>query len=153
MITALLFLYVGGSAYAECIVDGTSYDVGGTGVTTVDRGNPITLAIIKDNWDTSGDDITTCDVSNITDMTFMFKDEDAFNQDISTWDVSNVTRMYGMFWRADAFNQDISSWNVSNDLYQLFRVLIYTALANTFFSFSVRLIVLWSNFIPQDKSR
>ena len=39
MITALLFLYVGGSAYAECIVDGTSYDVGGTGVTTVDRSN------------------------------------------------------------------------------------------------------------------
>ena len=82
MITALLFLYVGGSAYAECIVDGTSYDVGGTGVTTVDRSNPITLAIIRDDWDTSGDDITTCDVSNITDMTNMFKDEDAFNQDI-----------------------------------------------------------------------
>ena len=47
MITALLFLYVGGSAYAECIVDGTSYDVGGTGVTTVDRSNPITLALLE----------------------------------------------------------------------------------------------------------
>ena len=59
MITALLFLYVGGSAYAERSVDGTSYNIGGTGVTTVDRSNPITLAIIRDDWDTSGDDITT----------------------------------------------------------------------------------------------
>ena len=77
MITALLFLCVGGSAYAACIVDGTSYD---TISTPLSPSSKITAAIIK-NWDTSGDDITTCDVTGITDMSELFINQANFNQD------------------------------------------------------------------------
>ena len=88
IITALLFLCVGGSAYAACIVDGTSYDTISTPLTPSSK---ITAANIK-GWDTSGDDITTCDVTGITDMSSLFRDnaQRLFNQDISAWDVSNV---------------------------------------------------------------
>ena len=82
LIFSALLIVGSSSAYAACIVDGTSYNVGGTGLTSSSgAGGAITLAIIQD-WDTSGDDITTCDVSNITDMTSMFEDEDA-NRDSS----------------------------------------------------------------------
>ena len=113
MITALLFLYVGGSAYAECIVDGTSYNLGGTGVTTVDRGRAISLAVIRDDWDTTDDDITTCDVSHLSTVFNMFNGNSSFNQDISTWDVSNVINFRDMFAYATAFNQDIGDWNTA----------------------------------------
>ena len=106
-------MYVGGSAYAECIVDGTSYNLGGTGVTTVDRGRAITLAVIRDDWDTSGDDITTCDVSHLSSLFRMFSENSSFNQDISTWDVSNVINFRDMFAYATAFNQDIGDWNTA----------------------------------------
>ena len=115
MITALLFLYVGGSAYAECIVDGTSYNLGGTGVTTVDRGRAITLAVIRDDWDTTDDDITTCDVSHLSTVFNMFNGNSSFNQDISTWDVSNVINFRDMFAYATAFNQDIGDWNTAKE--------------------------------------
>ena len=112
IITALLFLCVGGSAYAACIVDWTSYDTISTPLTPSSK---ITAANIKD-WDTSGDDVTTCDVTGITNMSSLFEDlaQRNFNQDISAWDVSNVTNMNYMFGSTAAFNQDISSWDVSN---------------------------------------
>jgi hypothetical protein len=53
----------------ECSVEGTLYDIGGrsgSGVTTIDRNNPITLTIIK-KW-ASGDDVSYCDVSSLTDL-------------------------------------------------------------------------------------
>ena len=101
------------STYAACIVDGTSYNVGGTGlISSTAAGGAITLSIIKNDWDTTGDDVTTCDVSTITSMSFMFNNATSFNQDISTWDVSNVTNMLYMFDQATAFNQDISAWDV-----------------------------------------
>ena len=103
---------MGGSAYAACIVDGTSYD---TISTPLSPSSKITAANIKD-WDTSGDDITTCDVTGISDMSRLFYLYNArnFNQDIGAWDVSNVTNMYRMFYLASSFNQNISSWNVSS---------------------------------------
>ncbi len=111
----LLLLAGSSSVYAACIVDGTSYNVGGTGLTSSSgAGGAITLAIIKDGWDTSGDDVSTCDVSTITSMYQIFRNEASFNQDIGTWDVSNVTTMSEMFYTADAFNQDISDWDVSS---------------------------------------
>jgi len=114
IITALLFLCVGGSAYAACIVDGTSYDTISTPLTPSSK---ITAANIK-GWDTSGDDITTCDVTGITDMSSLFAQNSTFNQDISAWDVSNVTDMRLMFTCTYCdrtyFNQDISSWDVSS---------------------------------------
>ncbi len=100
----------GGSAYAACIVDGTSYDTISTPLTPSSK---ITAANIKD-WDTSGDDITTCDVTGITNMDRLFYNAAAFNQDIGSWDVSNVTTMGYMFNGAAAFNQDIGSWDVSS---------------------------------------
>ena len=76
----LLLLLGVSSTYAACIVDGTSYNVGGTGLTSsTAAGGAITLSIIKDDWDTTGDDVTTCDVSTITDMFSMFINEASFN--------------------------------------------------------------------------
>ncbi|MDP7537591.1 MAG: hypothetical protein QF470_07205 [Methylococcales bacterium] len=74
----MLYVFVGGSTYAACIVDGTSYDTISTPLTPSSK---ITAANIKD-WDTSGDDITTCDVTGITDMESLFKSQGDFNQDI-----------------------------------------------------------------------
>ena len=105
---------VGGSAYAACIVDWTSYDTISTPLTPSSK---ITAANIKD-WDRFDDDITTCDVTGITDMSSLFDGTSYFNQDISAWDVSNVTDMSLMFSYPYAdymiFNQDISSWDVSS---------------------------------------
>jgi len=115
IITALLFLCVGGSAYAACIVAGTSYDTISTPLTPSSK---ITAANIKGGSYRSRDDITTCDVTGITDMSSLFDGTSYFNQDISAWDVSNVTDMSLMFSYPYAdymiFNQDISSWDVSS---------------------------------------
>ena len=47
----LLLLLGVSSTYAACIVDGTSYNVGGTGLTSsTAAGGAITLSIIKDDW-------------------------------------------------------------------------------------------------------
>ena len=141
----LIILFSTQQAYADCIVDTVQFDIGGragSGVTAVDRGNPITSTEIK-QWDTT-DDISTCDVShitsfsallsashnlnlatfnqdisswdtsNVTNMESMFKDQTAFNQDIGSWDTSKVTSMKWMFQDATAFNQDIGSWDTSS---------------------------------------
>jgi len=103
-------------AYADCFVDDVQFDIGGragSGVTTVDHGNPITLTEIKD-WDKKDDDVSTCDVSSLTDLEEAFFSQKDFNQDIGSWDVSNVTNMVSMFQDAKDFNQDIGSWDVSN---------------------------------------
>ena len=94
----------------ECSVGGTPYDIGGrtgSGVTAIDRNNPITLAIIK-NW-ASGDDVSYCDVSHLTNLSSAFDNKTDFNQDISSWDTSNVTNLKQIFKGASAFNQDIGS--------------------------------------------
>ena len=93
IITAWLFFCVGESAYAACIVDGTSYD---TISTPLSPSSKITAANIK-NWDTSGDDITTFDVTGITNMEALFSGQGDFNQDIGDWNVSNVETMREMF--------------------------------------------------------
>ena len=106
-------------AHAECIVNSVSYDVGGrtgSGVTAIDRTNPITLSVLTNrasSWDNSNDDISTCDVSQFTSLYEAFKDNTTFNQDISAWNTSAVTNMGSMFYGATAFNQDLSDWNTS----------------------------------------
>ena len=108
-----LIIFSTQQAKADCIVDGVQFDIGGregSGVTAVDRSNPITLNKIK-GWDTTGDDISTCDVSNLTDLDFAFAHKTSFNQDIGSWDTGNVTTMYYMFYNATSFNQDIGSWD------------------------------------------
>ena len=114
-LASLVFLAISTQAHADCVVGGTSYDVGGragSNVTAINRGNPITLSDIE-NWRTS-DDVTTCDVSKFTGFFQAFAYRTAFNQDIGSWDVSNVTNMRQMFSGATAFDQDIGSWDVSN---------------------------------------
>ena len=111
-----LIIFSTQQAKADCIVDGVQFDIGGrdgSGVTAVNRSNPITLNKIK-GWDTTGDDISTCDVSTLTDLDFAFAHKTSFNQDIGSWDTSNVTTMYYMFYNATSFNQDIGSWDTSS---------------------------------------
>ena len=68
------FIFPTTQVYAECIVNSVSYDVGGrtgSGVTAIDRTNPITLSILENrasDWDNSNDDVTTCDVSQFTSL-------------------------------------------------------------------------------------
>ena len=111
-----LVIFSNQQANADCIVDGVQFDIGGragSGVTAVDRGNPITRTEII-GWDTTGDDVSTCDVSHLTNLYTAFHGKSSFNQDISSWDTSNVQVMNFIFSNASSFNQDISSWDVSN---------------------------------------
>jgi len=113
----ILFNFLIPKAYADCIVDGVQFDIGGragSGVTAVDHGNPITLAEIK-QWDNDGDgdDVRTCDVSHLTDLSSAFSNQRNFNQNISSWDTAAVTNMQTMFYNATSFNQDIGSWNTA----------------------------------------
>ena len=117
----LLLLLGGRSAYAECKVGSTYYDVGGregSGVVTNNRSNPITSLIIKNAQfledDNTTNDVSTCDVSSISTFNQNFYGETFFNQDIGSWDMSNAGYVYRMFKGATAFNQDIGSWDVSN---------------------------------------
>ena len=121
----LIILFSTQQAYADCIVDNEQFDIGGragSGVTAVDRGNPITSTEIR-QWDTTDDDVSTCDVSHITNFSGFFSsnphnpDITSFNQDISSWDTSNGTTMESMFKGSivtpHSFNQDIGSWDTS----------------------------------------
>ena len=112
--TYLFFSFTPQSSFAACEVNGELFNEGGrtgSGVTTINRSNAITLDDIK-NW-SSGDDLTTCDVSNLTSLEQAFYQNSTFNQDIGSWDTSNVTRMNAIFHSASAFNQDIGSWDTS----------------------------------------
>ena len=103
------------STYAACVVNSVLFNEGGragSGVTTINRSNAITLDDIKP-W-SSGDDLTTCDVSTLTSLNKAFENKSDFNQDIGSWDVSNVTNMAKTFLNASAFNQNIGSWDVSS---------------------------------------
>ncbi|MBL6771487.1 MAG: BspA family leucine-rich repeat surface protein [Rhizobiales bacterium] len=103
------------STYAACVVNSELFNEGGragSGVTTINRSNAITLDDIK-LW-SSGDDLTTCDVSTLTSLNKAFENNSDFNQDIGSWDVSNVTDMTKTFLNASAFNQNIGSWDVSS---------------------------------------
>ena len=114
----ILFNFLIPKAYADCIVDGVQFDIGGragSGVTADNSpGNPITLTEIK-GWDNDGDgdDVRTCDVSHLTDLSSAFSNQRNFNQDIGTWDTAAVTNMQTMFYNATSFNQDIGSWNTA----------------------------------------
>jgi len=111
----ILFNFLIPKTYADCIVDGVQFDIGGragSGVTVVDHSNPITLTEIK-GWDTTDDDVSTCDVSHLTSFDSAFYQKSTFNQDISSWDTSSITNMRAMFFHATAFNQNIGSWDVS----------------------------------------
>ena len=113
-ISAVIML-AAGQGLAECVVNGTQYDVGGypgSGVTAVDRGNPVTLEILK-TW-TSGD-VSRCDVSTLTNLAYAFDGKTTFNQDLSTWDTSNVTNMAGMFYGARGLTSvSLDTSNVTN---------------------------------------
>jgi surface protein len=112
ILCSLSFFLIPASSFAACNINGVDFDEGGrtgSGVSTIDRGNPITLDEIK-NW-SSGDDVTTCDVSHLTDLTAAFINKSDFNQDIGSWDTSNVSTFHTIFSGASSFNQDIGSWD------------------------------------------
>jgi len=108
----ILFNFLIPKAYADCIVDGVQFDIGGragSGVTADNSpGNPITLTEIK-GWDTTDDDVSTCDVSHLTDLSSAFYNQSDFNDNIRSWDTAAVTNMDYMFRSATSFNQDIGS--------------------------------------------
>lgn len=100
-------------ASAECRIGATLFDVGGrpgSGVTAINRSNPITVADLK-NW-AVGDDVSTCNVSHLTNLDAAFNGKTDFNDDIGSWDVSNVTQTGRLFFGTN-FNQDIGGWDTS----------------------------------------
>ena len=114
ILCSLSFFLIPASSFAACNISGEDFNEGGrtgSGVSTIDRGNPITLDEIK-NW-SLGDDVTTCDVSHLTDLNSAFTNKSDFNQDIGSWDTSNVVTFQSIFRAASSFNQDIGSWDTS----------------------------------------
>ena len=102
------------SSHAECRINDVLFDVGGrpgSGVTAIDRSNPIALSDLK-NW-AVGDDVSTCDVAHLTTLDSAFANKTDFNDPIGSWDVSNVTST-GFLFRFMDFNQDISNWDTSS---------------------------------------
>jgi len=102
------------SSHAECRINDVLFDVGGrpgSGVTAIDRSNPIALSDLK-NW-AVGDDVSTCDVAHMTTLDSAFANKEDFNDPIGSWDVSNV-RSTGFLFRYMDFNQDISNWDTSS---------------------------------------
>ena len=121
-------------AYADCIVDGIEFDIGGragSGVTAVDRSNPITLAEIK-GWDATEDDVSTCDVSHLTDLVEAFRSQSSFNDDIGSWDTSSITNMRSMFFHATVFNQNIRNWSVGSSTTVTNMFISATAMINSY---------------------
>ena len=132
LLSVLFALSFAQSAWAACVVNGTSYKtITGSGtkvtrtqmlawssgdVTTCDvtdssLSNMSELFKSKTGFD---QDLSAWDTSSVTEMQYMFYDASSFNQDIGSWDTSNVTNMVRMFYQASAFNQDIGGWNTSN---------------------------------------
>ena len=107
LLSVLFALSFAQSAWAACVVNGTSYK------TITGSGTKVTRTQML-AW--SSGDVTTCDVtdSSLNDMSKLFLNETVFNQDLSAWDTSSVTDMEYMFYKASSFNQNIGSWNTSN---------------------------------------
>ncbi|MDB4229938.1 BspA family leucine-rich repeat surface protein [Paracoccaceae bacterium] len=102
LLSVLLALSFGQSAWASCTVNSVNYKtIGGSG-------DAITTAIIKNrasSWNNATDLVTTCDVSSITDMSQMFLNNTTFDQDLSAWDTSSVENMRSMFSGAAALTE------------------------------------------------
>ena len=107
LLSVLFVLSFAQSAWAACVVNGTSYK------TITGSGTKVTRTQML-AW--SSGDVTTCDVtdSSLNDMSFLFFNNPVFDQDLSAWDTSSVTRMDSMFRSASKFNRDIRRWNVDN---------------------------------------
>ena len=95
LLSVLFALSFGQTAWAACVVNGTSYNTIGGSETKVTRAEML-------SWATG--DVSTCDVtdSSLNDMSDLFKNKTGFNEDISAWDTSNVTNMSYMFSGATA---------------------------------------------------
>ena len=110
LLSVLFVLSFAQSAWAACVVNGTSYK------TITGSGTKVTRTQML-AWTTG--DVTTCDVtdSSLSNMSRLFEDlymTENFNQDIGAWDTSNVTDMSDMFFSAMSFNQDIGDWDTSS---------------------------------------
>ena len=110
LLSVLFVLSFAQSAWAACVVNGTSYK------TITGSGTKVTRTQML-AW--SSGDVTTCDVtdSSLSNMSQLFQDfsmSENFNQDIGAWDTSNVTDMSNMFFYAMSFNQDIGDWDTSS---------------------------------------
>ena len=110
LLSVLFVLSFAQSAWAACVVNGTSYK------TITGSGTKVTRTQML-AW--SSGDVTTCDVtdSSLSNMSRLFEDlymTENFNQDIGAWDTSNVTDMSDMFFSAMSFNQDIGDWDTSS---------------------------------------
>ena len=110
LLSVLFALSFAQSAWAACVVNGTSYK------TITGSGTKVTRTQML-AW--SSGDVTTCDVtdSSLSNMSQLFEDfsmSENFNQDIGAWDTSNVNDMSNMFFSAMSFNQDIGDWDTSS---------------------------------------
>ncbi|MDA9089124.1 BspA family leucine-rich repeat surface protein, partial [Amylibacter sp.] len=90
LLSVLFVLSFAQSAWAACVVNGTSYK------TITGSGTKVTRTQML-AWATG--DVTTCDVtdSSLNDMSDLFFNKTVFDQDLSAWDTSSVTSMSYMF--------------------------------------------------------
>ena len=107
LLSVLFALSFAQSAWAACVVNGTSYK------TITGSGTKVTRTQMM-AWATG--DVTTCDVtdSSLSNMSELFMNKTDFDQDIGDWNTSSVINMRLMFSGASNFNQDIGDWNTSS---------------------------------------
>ena len=107
LLSVLFILSFVQSAWAACVVNGTSYK------TITGSGTKVTRTQMM-AWATG--DVTTCDVtdSSLSNMSELFMNKTDFDQDIGDWNTSSVINMRLMFSGASNFNQDIGDWNTSS---------------------------------------
>ena len=91
LLSVLFALSFAQSAWAACVVNGTSYK------TITGSGTKVTRTQML-AW--SSGDVTTCDVtdSSLSNMSELFISKTGFDQDLSAWDTSSVTEMQYMFY-------------------------------------------------------
>ncbi|MDA8955143.1 BspA family leucine-rich repeat surface protein, partial [Planktomarina temperata] len=124
LLSVLFVLSFAQSAWAACVVNGTSYK------TITGSGTKVTRTQML-AW--SSGDVTTCDVtdSSLSNMSELFMNKTVFDQDLSAWDTSSVTDMNKMFYNALSLTSVTlpTTGNVTNMSYMFYNATSLTSVS------------------------